>query len=120
VLIGAALLAEGVELGLTVKKHVKTSLAPGPARADYLTKAGLLPTSNSSASASPLMDVPLASANAGPLAETIDDAIVKNDLVCAAVLSATATSKRGIHPNIRRTSSRLRRWWLRMRSPEPC
>ena len=42
---GAGLLAKkAVEAGLTVKPHIKTSLAPGSRIVtEYLTKAGLLP-----------------------------------------------------------------------------
>ena len=45
VLLAAGLLAKkAVELGLTVKPHIKTSLAPGSRMVtEYLTKAGLLP-----------------------------------------------------------------------------
>ncbi len=45
VLLAAGLLAKkAVELGLTVKPHIKTSLAPGSrVVTEYLTKAGLLP-----------------------------------------------------------------------------
>ena len=45
VLLAAGLLAKkAVEQGLTVKPHVKTSLAPGSrVVTEYLTKAGLLP-----------------------------------------------------------------------------
>src|SRR5262249_2952547 len=45
VLLAAGLLAKkAVELGLTVKPHVKTSLAPGSrVVTEYLKKAGLLP-----------------------------------------------------------------------------
>ena len=45
VLLAAGLLAKkAVERGLTVQKHIKTSLAPGSrVVTDYLTKTGLLP-----------------------------------------------------------------------------
>src|SRR6185295_13097087 len=39
--------------------------------------------------------------NAGPIAESIDAAIVENDLVCAAVLSGNRNFEARIHPNIR-------------------
>ena len=39
--------------------------------------------------------------NAGPLAEPIDEAIVDNDLVCAAVLSGNRNFEARIHPNLR-------------------
>src|SRR6185295_3649732 len=39
--------------------------------------------------------------NAGPIAESIDAAIVENDLVCAAVLSGNRNFEARIHPNLR-------------------
>jgi aconitate hydratase len=39
--------------------------------------------------------------NAGPLAEPIEQAVVDNDLVCAAVLSGNRNFEARIHPNIR-------------------
>src|SRR5204863_2330470 len=37
----------------------------------------------------------------GPLAQPIDEAVAKNDLVCAAVLSGNRNFEARIHPNIR-------------------
>src|SRR5207247_1899676 len=39
--------------------------------------------------------------NAGPLSEAIDQSIVENDLVCAAVLSGNRNFEARIHPNLR-------------------
>lgn len=39
--------------------------------------------------------------NAGPLAEPIEETVVKNDLVCAAVLSGNRNFEARIHANIR-------------------
>ena len=64
VLLAAGLLAKkAVELGLSVKPHVKTSLAPGSrVVTEYLQKAGLLPYLESSGSRSPPTAAPPASA----------------------------------------------------------
>jgi len=91
-----------VEHGLTVKKHVKTSLAPGSrVVTDYLTRAGLMPYLDQLGFTLAGYGCTTCIGNSGPLAETIEDAIVKNDLVCAAVLSGNRNFEARIHPNIR-------------------
>jgi len=103
VLLAAGLLAKkAVELGLTVKPHVKTSLAPGSrVVTEYLQKAGLLPYLEKLGFAVAAYGCTTCIGNAGPLAQPIDEAIVKNDLVCAAVLSGNRNFEARIHPNIR-------------------
>jgi aconitate hydratase len=103
VLLAAGLLAKkAVELGLTVKPHIKTSLAPGSrVVTEYLTKAGLLPYLEKLGFAVAAYGCTTCIGNAGPLAEPIDEAIVKNDLVCAAVLSGNRNFEARIHPNLR-------------------
>jgi aconitate hydratase len=103
VLLAAGLLAKkAVELGLSVKPHVKTSLAPGSrVVTEYLTKAGLLPYLEKLGFAVAAYGCTTCIGNAGPLAQPIDEAIVKNDLVCAAVLSGNRNFEARIHPNIR-------------------
>jgi aconitate hydratase len=103
VLLAAGLLAKkAVELGLTVKPHVKTSLAPGSrVVTEYLEKAGLLPYLEKLGFAVAAYGCTTCIGNAGPLAQAIDEAIVKNDLVCAAVLSGNRNFEARIHPNIR-------------------
>jgi aconitate hydratase len=103
VLLAAGLLAKkAVELGLTVKPHVKTSLAPGSrVVTEYLTKAGLLPYLEKLGFAVAAYGCTTCIGNAGPLAPSIDEAIVKNDLVCAAVLSGNRNFEARIHPNLR-------------------
>jgi aconitate hydratase A / 2-methylisocitrate dehydratase len=103
VLLAAGLLAKkAVEKGLQVNKKIKTSLAPGSrVVTDYLEKAGLL---------SPLEQLGFFTAaygcttcigNSGPLDEEIENAIVQNDLICAAVLSGNRNFEARIHPNLR-------------------
>jgi len=103
VLLAAGLLAKkAVELGLTVKPHIKTSLAPGSrVVTEYLTKAGLLPYLEKLGFHVAAYGCTTCIGNAGPLAQPIDEAIVKNDLVCAAVLSGNRNFEARIHPNIR-------------------
>ncbi|MEP7069023.1 MAG: aconitate hydratase AcnA [Usitatibacter sp.] len=103
VLIAAGLLAKkAVEKGLTVKPHVKTSLAPGSrVVTDYLTASGLLPYLERLNFYVSGYGCTTCIGNAGPLAEPIDQAIVDNDLVCAAVLSGNRNFEARIHPNLR-------------------
>jgi len=103
VLLAAGLLAKkAVELGLSVKPHIKTSLAPGSrVVTEYLGKAGLLPYLEKLGFNVAAYGCTTCIGNAGPLAQSIDEAIVKNDLVCAAVLSGNRNFEARIHPNIR-------------------
>jgi aconitate hydratase len=103
VLLAAGLLAKkAVELGLTVKPHIKTSLAPGSrVVTEYLAKAGLLPYLEKLGFAVAAYGCTTCIGNAGPLAQPIEEAVVKNDLVCAAVLSGNRNFEARIHPNIR-------------------
>ncbi|MCC7549257.1 MAG: aconitate hydratase AcnA [Burkholderiales bacterium] len=103
VLLGAGLLAKkAVEKGLSVKPHVKTSLAPGSrVVSEYLRKAGLLPYLEKLGFYLAGYGCTTCIGNAGPLAEPIEEAIVQNDLVCAAVLSGNRNFEARIHPNLR-------------------
>jgi aconitate hydratase len=103
VLLAAGLLAKkAVELGLSVKPHVKTSLAPGSrVVTEYLQKTGLLPYLEKLGFAVAAYGCTTCIGNAGPLAQPIDEAIVKNDLICSAVLSGNRNFEARIHPNIR-------------------
>jgi aconitate hydratase len=103
VLIAAGLLAKkAVERGLTVKPHIKTSLAPGSrVVTEYLTAAGLLTYLEKLNFYVSAYGCTTCIGNAGPLAESIDQSIVSNDLVCAAVLSGNRNFEARIHPNLR-------------------
>lgn len=103
VLVAAGLLAKkAVEHGLKVKKHIKTSLAPGSrVVTEYLEKAGLLPYLEKLGFYLAGYGCTTCIGNAGPLAEPIDESITENDLVCAAVLSGNRNFEARIHPNIR-------------------
>ncbi len=103
VLLAAGLLAKkAVERGLTVKPHIKTSLAPGSrVVTEYLGKAGLLPYLEKLGFNLAAYGCTTCIGNSGPLAQPIEEAIVKNDLVCAAVLSGNRNFEARIHPNLR-------------------
>jgi aconitate hydratase len=103
VLLAAGLLAKkAVEKGLTVRSHIKTSLAPGSrVVTDYLTASGLLPYLEKLNFYVSGYGCTTCIGNAGPLSEAIDQSIVENDLVCAAVLSGNRNFEARIHPNLR-------------------
>jgi aconitate hydratase len=103
VLLAAGLLAKkAVELGLKVSPHIKTSLAPGSrVVTEYLTRAGLLPYLEKLGFYLAGYGCTTCIGNAGPLAQPIEEAVVRNDLVCAAVLSGNRNFEARIHPNIR-------------------
>jgi len=103
VLLAAGLLAKkAVERGLAVKPHIKTSLAPGSrVVTEYLGKAGLLPYLEKLGFNLAAYGCTTCIGNSGPLAQPIEEAVVKNDMVCAAVLSGNRNFEARIHPNIR-------------------
>ena len=103
VLLAAGLLAKkAVEAGLTVKKHVKTSLAPGSRIVtEYLSKAGLLPYLERLGFYLAGYGCTTCIGNSGDLTNEINEAITKNDLVCAAVLSGNRNFEARIHPNLK-------------------
>ena len=103
VLLAAGLLAKkAVEAGLKVKPHVKTSLAPGSRIVtDYLEKAGLLPYLEKLGFYLAGYGCTTCIGNAGDLAAEINEAIIRNDLVCAAVLSGNRNFEARIHPNLK-------------------
>jgi aconitate hydratase len=103
VLLAAGLLAKkAVEAGLTVAPHIKTSLAPGSRIVtEYLTKTGLLPYLSKLGFELAAYGCTTCIGNAGDLTPELNDAITKNDVVAAAVLSGNRNFEARIHPNIR-------------------
>ncbi|OZI54431.1 aconitate hydratase AcnA [Bordetella genomosp. 4] len=103
VLLAAGLLAKkAVKAGLTVPKHIKTSLAPGSrVVTEYLTKTGLLPYLEQLGFDIAAYGCTTCIGNAGDLAPDLNEAILGNDLVCAAVLSGNRNFEARIHPNIK-------------------
>ncbi|KVC75469.1 aconitate hydratase [Burkholderia ubonensis] len=103
VLLAAGLLAKkAVEAGLSVAPHIKTSLAPGSRIVtEYLTKTGLLPYLSKLGFEVAAYGCTTCIGNAGDLTPELNEAITKNDIVAAAVLSGNRNFEARIHPNIR-------------------
>jgi aconitate hydratase len=103
VLLAAGLLAKkAVEAGLTVAPHIKTSLAPGSrVVTNYLEAAGLLPYLEKLGFGVAAYGCTTCIGNAGDLTAPLNEAIVQNDVVAAAVLSGNRNFEARIHPNIR-------------------
>ncbi|MBN3794750.1 aconitate hydratase [Burkholderia lata] len=103
VLLAAGLLAKkAVEAGLTVDPKIKTSLAPGSRIVtEYLTKTGLLPYLSKLGFEVAAYGCTTCIGNAGDLTPELNEAITKNDIVAAAVLSGNRNFEARIHPNIR-------------------
>ncbi|MDE2298052.1 MAG: aconitate hydratase AcnA, partial [Burkholderiales bacterium] len=103
VLLAAGLLAKkAVQAGLKVAPHSKTSLAPGSRIVtEYLEKAGLLPYLEKLGFNVAAYGCTTCIGNAGDLRPEFNEAITKNDLVCAAVLSGNRNFEARIHPNLK-------------------
>lgn len=103
VLLAAGLLAKkAVEAGLKSAPTVKTSLAPGSRIVtEYLSKAGLLPYLEQLGFGVVAYGCATCIGNSGDLTAAMNEAIVKNDVVAAAVLSGNRNFEARIHPNIR-------------------
>jgi aconitate hydratase len=103
VMIGAGLIAKkAVELGLSIKPYVKTSLAPGSKVVyDYLKQSGLLPYLEALKFHIVGYGCTTCIGNSGPLRKEIEDTIVKNSLTVAAVLSGNRNFEARIHPLVR-------------------
>lgn len=103
VMLAAGLLAKkAVEAGLKVPRHIKTSLAPGSRIVtEYLEKTGLLPYLDKLGFNVAAYGCTTCIGNAGDLDPEINQAILENDLVCAAVLSGNRNFEARIHPNLK-------------------
>ncbi|HEY6281577.1 MAG TPA: aconitate hydratase [Burkholderiales bacterium] len=103
VLLAAGLLAKkAIEKGLTVRKHIKTSLAPGSrVVTDYLQKAGLLPYLEQLGFTVVAYGCTTCIGNAGPLDPHLEETVTQNDLICAAVLSGNRNFEARIHANLK-------------------
>lgn len=103
VLLAAGLLAKkAVEAGLEVSPRIKTSLAPGSRIVTgYLEKAGLLPYLEKLGFTVAAYGCTTCIGNAGDLTPAMNEAIIENDVVAAAVLSGNRNFEARIHPNIR-------------------
>ncbi len=103
VMLAAGLLAKkAVERGLTVNPVVKASLAPGSrVVSDYLNKAGLQKYLDALGFNQVGYGCTTCIGNSGPLAAPVEEAVVKNNVVAAAVLSGNRNFEARIHQNIK-------------------
>ena len=103
VMLAAGLLAKkAVERGLTVNPVVKASLAPGSrVVSDYLNKTGLQPYLDQLGFNLVGYGCTTCIGNSGPLAAPVEDAIVKNNVVAASVLSGNRNFEARVHQNIK-------------------
>ena len=103
VMLAAGLLAKkAVEKGLKVNPTVKSSLAPGSrVVTDYLDKTGLTPYLDQLGFQTVGYGCTTCIGNSGPLHPAIEEAIVKNDLVAASVLSGNRNFEARVHQNIK-------------------
>jgi len=103
VMLAAGLLAKkAVQAGLKVPDYVKTSLAPGSrVVTDYLRRTKLLPYLEKLGFDVVAYGCTTCIGNSGDLASDINEAIIDNDLICAAVLSGNRNFEARIHPSIK-------------------
>jgi aconitate hydratase A / 2-methylisocitrate dehydratase len=103
VMVGAALLARNaVELGLSRKPWVKTSLAPGSKVVmDYYERAGLLPYLDKLGFNLVGYGCTTCIGNSGPLPPAISAAVSENDLAVSAVLSGNRNFEGRINPDVK-------------------
>jgi aconitate hydratase len=103
VMIGAGLLARNaVKAGITSKPWVKTSLAPGSqVVTEYLGSSGLQKDLDKIGFNLVGYGCTTCIGNSGPLPENISDAVRKNDLVAAAVLSGNRNFEGRVNPDVR-------------------
>ena len=103
VLLAAGLLAKkAIGKGLRVKPHIKTTLAPGSRVVTaYLKNAGLLPYLEQLGFSVAAYGCTTCIGNSGPLNPQIEEVIVANDLIAAAVLSGNRNFEARIHTSIK-------------------
>jgi len=103
VMLGAGLLAKkAVERGLKVNPAVKTSLGPGSrVVTDYLNKTGLQPYLDQLGFQTVGYGCTTCIGNSGPLHPALEEAVTKNDLIAAAVLSGNRNFEARVHQNIK-------------------
>jgi aconitate hydratase len=103
VMLAAGILAKkAVERGLTVGPAVKSSLAPGSrVVTDYLTRTKLQPYLDQLGFQTVGYGCTTCIGNSGPLAAPVEDAIIKNDLVAASVLSGNRNFEARVHQSIK-------------------
>lgn len=100
VMLAAGLLAKkAVEKGLYVPKYVKTSFAPGSkVVTNYLETAGLMPYLDQLGFHLIGYGCTTCMGNSGPLNQEVEEAIIRQDLLVASVLSGNRNFEGRIHP----------------------
>ncbi|MCM2274932.1 MAG: aconitate hydratase AcnA, partial [Candidatus Didemnitutus sp.] len=103
VMLAAGLVAKkAVEKGLQPNPVVKSSLAPGSrVVTDYLNKTGLTPYLDQLGFQTVGYGCTTCIGNSGPLSAPVEEAVVKNDLVAASVLSGNRNFEARVHQNIK-------------------
>jgi aconitate hydratase len=103
VMLAAGLLAKkAVEKGLSVRREVKTSLAPGSrVVTEYLKKTGLQPYLDQLGFNLVGYGCTTCIGNSGPLDPRIEELVVNNDVVAASVLSGNRNFEARVHQNIK-------------------
>ncbi len=103
VMLAAGLLAKkAVARGLTVNPAVKTSLGPGSrVVTEYLTKTGLQTFLDALGFQTVGYGCTTCIGNSGPLHPALEEAIAKNDLITASVLSGNRNFEARVHQNIK-------------------
>jgi aconitate hydratase len=103
VMLAAGLLAKkAVERGLSVAPKVKASLAPGSrVVTEYLAKTGLSPYLDRLGFTLVGYGCTTCIGNSGPLDAGIEEAVTKNDLVTASVLSGNRNFEARVHQSIK-------------------
>jgi len=103
VLLAAGLLAKkAVEKGMKPHPRVKTSLAPGSKVVTaYLKDSGLLPYLEQLGYHVVAYGCTTCMGLAGPLDKDLEESIVKNDVICAAVLSGNRNFEARVHQSLK-------------------
>jgi aconitate hydratase len=103
VMLAAGLLAKkAVEAGLKPHALVKSSLAPGSrVVTDYLNKTGLQTYLDQLGFNLVGYGCTTCIGNSGPLAAPVEEAVTKNDVIAAAVLSGNRNFEARVHQNIK-------------------
>jgi aconitate hydratase len=103
VMLAAGLLAKkAVEKGLKLNPLVKSSLAPGSrVVTDYLNKTGLQPYLDQLGFNLVGYGCTTCIGNSGPLAAPVEEAVTKNDVIAASVLSGNRNFEARVHQNIK-------------------
>ena len=103
VLLAAGLLAKkAVEKGMKPHPRVKTSLAPGSKVVTaYLKDAGLMPYLEQLGYHVVAYGCTTCMGLAGPLDKDLEESIVKNDVICAAVLSGNRNFEARVHQSLK-------------------